>query len=219
MSQTLVEASILLLDDQTQHLKTAKNFFQSRDIAIDTTQSCDMATEAGRTGSHDIILSDLDLHNISEHESGLTVLENIRNHNPSVFLALYTAYERTLTNSEKMRLRGNSIKVYSKDDPEAFIEDLMSDYEAYRRQKENEKEELTEVVFFESIRQDVLNHLRNISNQEVLVPVSNLDKDLTVDELYQEVLGNSKVGRRFMMDWYENMKFITDLKMKRRHGK
>jgi ActR/RegA family two-component response regulator len=219
MSNILGEASILLLDDQTQYLKTAQVFFQEKGVSIDTAQSCDNVMEAGQKGTYDIILSDLDLHNISEHESGLTVLEKIRDHNTMVFLGLYTAYEYTLTKSQRNRLEGNGIKIYRKDDPDAFLEDLISDYEAYQQEKENDKDQLTELVFFQSIRKDVLNHLGNISNQEVLVPVSNLDEDVTVKDLYTEVLNNSKIGRRFMMDWYENMKFITDLKSKRRNGK
>jgi len=57
------------------------------------------------------------------------------------------------------------------------------------------------VKFFQAMKEMVIAHLRNISNQEVKVPIPNIHDDISVKDLIGEVEQETLTGLKYMIEW------------------
>ena len=94
------------------------------------------------------------------------------------------------------------------------MENLESDYEEFQRVS-NTLKIAADINFPEIIREDVLEHLREISNQDMTISITNVAEDILVKDLIKEIKMNSDIGTMYMLDWYENLKFIDKIKNKK----
>ncbi|HSU28318.1 MAG TPA: hypothetical protein VLJ68_08050 [Chitinophagaceae bacterium] len=211
---TLDDAVILYLDDLGDNLLDAKSSFESEGFGLQITDSISEAKNRAIQGDIDILICDLRLDKISKSENGKKILRHIRERNKDVFLALYTAYQKELTQNEIKLLTENKIRIYDKNTHEELMLNLQNDYNNFVTEKRVKKQETPDFDIITEIKQDVLLHLRNITNHEMNVPIPGV-AEITVKDLIQEVKNDSDVGKKYMKEWYKTLMVIQYLRKKR----
>jgi len=215
MNYNLEDASILYLDDVEEYLDGTKTFFEGQGCKTMTfTDSIDMAKNMAIGNEVDIFMCDLKLEQISKTEKGNEILLEVRQKNPNVFLALYTAWNKDLNQNERKNLTNNDIALYSKADDELMIHNLISDYKEFKQSnlKKIEEEMVpTDSDLTNTMKIEILRHLNGVSNQSLIVPVMG-DKDVPLYQLIIEVDNLTPLGRRFISDWIKTDSIIRRIK-------
>ncbi len=205
-------ANILFLDDEKEVRNITKDFFQKKGIPITTSDNFVEAMEQVSSQTFDVALCDLDLHKISKAD-GIEFLENVRNKNKKVFLCLYTIYENTISFKQKRSLLNMQIKIYDKNDPEVMFENLEDDYLKFLAKQKGNENNYNDFAndLFSTIKMDALKHLSNISNKEIYVQVTGINKNVTVSDLIIEINKGTEIGNQYIKDFYETTNFIKKL--------
>jgi CheY-like chemotaxis protein len=214
MGEEFANASVLYLDDQQEPLEDARGYFESKGLEIEITQSIDEAKSRAINNDLDVFVCDLRLDNISATERGHQILRFIRDKNSNVFLALYTAYARDLTSTDRKYLAENNIRVYGKEDNDEFLFNLMQDYEIFKKEQQQKSISMVKgppVNIKEEVKQHVLKHLRNVSNQELVVPIPN-HNDIKIKDLITEVTKDSPIGDQYMAEWLTTIALIQKIR-------
>jgi response regulator RpfG family c-di-GMP phosphodiesterase len=201
MTETIANSNILYLDDSTRYLDHTKSFFERNGYLIATTRSIDEAKELVKSNGIQLFICDLRLEEISELVKGNDILKDIRASNKNIFLALYTAFYKDIKTEEKILLEKNSIKIYDKSD-ETFILNLEKDYSNFLAEqgKKISLLEKEDAQIVEEVKNKVVSHLKEISNQNVAI-VWRDGKQISVGELIHEVEIVSDIGREYMTEW------------------
>lgn len=69
--------------------------------------------------------------------------------------------------------------------------------------------------FFQLMKEQVITHLKGISNPEVSVPIPNGD-DISVKDLISEVEKETLVGVKYMTEWAKTLTTTFDILRKKR---
>ena len=72
---------------------------------------------------------------------------------------------------------------------------------------------MTEKDFFQNSKRHVIKHLRNITNQEVEVPIPN-NNDILVKNLINEVENETEIGITYINEWLDTISIIQDIRRK-----
>jgi hypothetical protein len=73
-----------------------------------------------------------------------------------------------------------------------------------------------ETILFQTTKIMIIAHLRNISNQEVTVPIPGVDKDVSVKDLIEEVEKETETGIKYMAQWARTELAIQEARRKKR---
>jgi hypothetical protein len=68
------------------------------------------------------------------------------------------------------------------------------------------------IKFFQSMKEQVIAHLRGISNQEASVPIPGVCNDLFVKDIIVEVEKETLTGVKYMIEWSKITALIKEAK-------
>ena len=213
----LNNTSILYLDDVEDHLNLTADFFKSKGVKINITNSVEEAENKIKNEKIDIFLSDLRLNEIKYPHGGNFLLNKLRPAVPFVFLGLLTAFHGDLKPNDREILSDNMITIYHKDqNPEAFYQNLENDFSLFQRSYINIKSEdfrEVESKFYLKYCNTTINHLKQIQNQDTVVPVKG-HRNFKVRELIREIQYKTEAGRLFVDSWMETITLMNNIKEK-----
>lgn len=78
--------------------------------------------------------------------------------------------------------------------------------------KDNKSVANWKVRFFQLMKEQVITHLRNISNQEISVPIPGVYNDTMVKNLISEVEKETLIGVKYMTEWAKTINLIQKIK-------
>ncbi len=82
---------VLVVDDETAFLISARKILQGPDISIDTADNFDEAIRMIDTHQYDIVVTDIRLTDVASKE-GMDILQHVREHHPDTKVILLTGY-------------------------------------------------------------------------------------------------------------------------------
>lgn len=210
--QELEDVTIVYFDDQLSSLNETTDTFKAQGIELKGTRDINHAKASALKKNTDILLCDLHLGDIDENLRGNNILRGIRVKRKDIFLALYTAYKNELSKEELEALAANDIFVYDKEDFVEFILNLIADYTRFKK-KSLKNKALPNGIFdtnvSNSILENVIRHLKNITNQELLVPVCGFE-DVQVKKLIEEVNSKTPRAEAYVKFWIETQLIIKE---------
>ncbi len=66
-------------------------------------------------------------------------------------------------------------------------------------------------ILFQLIKEKTVEHLQQISNQNVTVPVPGFDHDYMVKDLILEVISESPIGIQYMIEYVKTMYLLIEI--------
>ena len=206
----LTDATILYLDDEKTNLSNAQYAFEMEGFEIEITGSIEEAKKKALNKELDIFICDLRLDQITKKETGKTILRYIRERNKDIFLALYTAYQEDLSKDELKILEESGIKIYDKTSTDVFMLNLQNDFYKFMSDR-NQVTQGDEGDVLAEIKKDVIHHLKNVSNQDLNVPIPGIQQ-ITIKDLTEEVINDSEIGKKYMKEWYKTLTLVQQLR-------
>jgi hypothetical protein len=214
MSQSQIDSlttilSAIFLDDDIESRRLVKEKFNEFNIQLDAVKNIGEFLKSYH--KYPIILCDLDLKTFNTDKSGATILLEVRKLNNTAFLAIFTAYEYKITKEEREKLQQNNIKIYSKHD-NADIKNLKVDYKRWKDSIIPEVEKYSLVTEHHRLNKKiVLEHLKNISNKSMMIPVISLKKLFTYEQLLKEISNDTEVGHAFILEFIERISYLNKI--------
>lgn len=206
----LSNAASLYLDDQADYLVSVENKFRENGWYIETTLDIDRAISKA-ISSMDIFICDQELSHISRLQSGTDILKEVRRKNKGIFLALYTAYHEAISDVDMRWFEENNVKIYEKTDDDIFLLSLENDYSSFVALKDKQSK------IFETLKTHVVNHLKGVSNQKLLISIGGDGNKIPVEALIYEVSKTSPTGLAYIEEWLETKHIIQTIRQKNTH--
>ena len=85
------QKKVLLVDDETAFLVSARKVLQGPDLSIDTTDNLDDAIHMIDAHHYDIVVTDIRLTDVASKE-GMDILRHVMGHHPGTKVILLTGY-------------------------------------------------------------------------------------------------------------------------------
>lgn len=150
----------------------------------------------------------------------MLVFSQLRMHDENLFLALYTAYDEKIPKNKRDWMAKKHIKIYGKgDDDDEFILNLEKDYYLFQQTKKDGKSDFNKQKSSKlerdvQFKHHVMNHLKNVSNQNVIIPITN-EQEISVSDMIHEVALETDVGMRYMKEWLNTIALIQKIRKKK----
>ncbi|WP_298141275.1 hypothetical protein [Flavobacterium sp.] len=207
------EIEALMLDDEKVALETACINFSKENIIIEPSSKIEDFEK--KVQNYKLILSDLNLKNISTTTDGVKELVKVRIKNKSAFLVLFSAFTTKLNAEQLNLIKLNNIHVFDKKEGIVSIKNIKMQYQNFNKKKEyignvNEetKNKLIE-IHYEATKDLALKHLLNISPSTTLVPLLKKKKLFTIDEMIQEIEADTEIGSMFILQYLDTLSLIN----------
>jgi DNA-binding LytR/AlgR family response regulator len=206
MENAIVALNAILLDDDYNARINAKKIFEAHEINLEVFDNIsEFLTQAE---NFDIILCDLDLKNIASTQNGIEVLDLARKRNKSAFIGIYTAFDTKITESQKIELTENDITIYSKNDPSSSIKRLKREYQTHHNN--NQPSDIDYKIDHYAFNKKItLEHLNNISNKKLDIPIVKLNKSFTYSQLIDKIKNDTTEGNLFILEFMENISLLN----------
>ncbi len=212
-TENLVKQKIklLYLDDEMKHIENFKHYFvDDENYQVLATNSISEAFTIAVVERIDIFICDLKLDNIMVTEKGTDVLFKMRLIDPSIYLGILTAFSQFLNTEILNKLKRDRIKVYHKGDVLRFQLQLEKDYSIYKSKQFN-SEVNNKIKAMDILKDMVLKHLKNVTNQDVIVPIPGF-RDITVNDLQKAVINDEQIGEQYKIEWLYTLNMINDIR-------
>ncbi len=203
--------NLVYFDDQTKQLEHFEKNIKLKDFDVITVNAFSNVYDLAFDGEITIFLCDLRLTNLTSNERGIEILKSVRKIDSSIFLGLYTAFNRDLEEQELNELDELNIRIYRKGDVKAFQEQLKRDYDKFDKTSNGNLNRKLNVTAMDVLKDKVLAHLKGISNQNVIIPITGYP-DITAKELRRAIQIDDEVGEKYIIEWLHTTELIINIR-------
>jgi response regulator RpfG family c-di-GMP phosphodiesterase len=207
------EITCMYLDDEMENRKFLQEKFEEKELVLFTPKSITTALSVA-TSSYsgvDIFICDYRLEELDINEDGCKLLLRVRESNPNIFLAIYTAFRNDIDKAGYLpQLSESDIYLYRKqEDIEVVMLDLEDDFFSFKRSREAATENVKVIQHEKYISESIEMALKQLEEtpDEITVPIRK-GKTITVQQLRIELEKGTDLAIKFLRDWIKTLDFI-----------